>query len=448
MTSPSVPAIRSGLRSLGGALLLIALAGPLSAQSAGLYLEGAGARALAIGGATTASPASPLSALAFNPAGLLGADGWTVVGSLTGSRVSGDYANRVSARNGMGQQFGAIGSLGLSYGSGKAAFGFAAQPINAYLADWEYPDVPGVAEAQYQNADQRALFLNYRLGLGAAYRLSDRLLVGVSGGLVYNRNELDAPYVFQGEPTLSGLKVDVDLVADTWAPNFNAGLLFQALDAMTVGLSWTSATSFEADGDLVGDAGAQFAALGLSGAPPELAYSATVEVGLPQMVSLGIAVDASDRLALFGQLDRVDWGGEFDSLVLDLDDGTNEAVNSLVGDDRLLEESPLEWESRTVSRLGLTYDFDDVLEGRLGYSHVDSPSPDRTLTPLSGLITEHTLSGGLGWSSGPWQAALTYQFELPAERSVGESGLLSGEYSDTRTQVSIHRVSLTVARPF
>lgn len=432
-------------RLLASASLALVTAGPLTAQSTDLYLEGTGARALAIGGAVTARPGSPLAALAYNPAGIAGVRGWTVVGSLTGVRVNGEYSNRVSTGNGMGRQSGAIGSIGVSWVTEDVAVGFAAQPVNAYLVDWEYPDVPGVEGARYDGVDQRAFFLNYRVGLGVSWRLSDRLVAGVGGGLVYNRNELDAPYVFQNQPVLAGLKVDVDLVADTWAPSFNLGLLYEVLDAMTLGLSYTSNTSFRAEGRLEGSAAAQFSALGLTDAPTELRYDAEVETGLPRMVSLGAAVDATDRLALFVQADWVDWNGEFGSLPLQLENGANLAVNSLVGGDALQDESPLGWESRVVTRLGLTYEVDEPLTGRLGYSHADSPVPDSTFTPLSGLITEHTISAGLGWQGDSWRGDVAYQFELPAERTVGTSALLSGEYSDTRTNVSIHRLTFSIA---
>lgn len=445
----SVTRTARGVASLMTAALPVALfASPVSGQATDLYLEGTGARAIALGGATTASPRSPLAAFAYNPAGLGGVDGWTVAGSMTGSRVSGDYTNQVSSGNGIGRQFGAIGSLALAYTSGDIAFGFGAQPVNAYLADWNYPDVPGVAGARYDNVEQSAFFLNYRFGLGAAYQVSDRLAVGVSGGLVYNRNELDAPYVFQSQPVLAGLKVDVDLVTETFAPNFNLGVLYQAWDEMTVGLSYTAGTALRSDGALEGSAAAQFAALGLNDAPPELRYDAEVETGLPQMVSLGMAYEASDRLALFGQVDWVDWSQEFGSLVLRLENGTNPAVNGLVGGDGLTEESPLNWESRLVSRLGMSYELSADLTGRLGYSQADSPVPDANFTPLSGLITEKTLSGGLGWTGGRWDAGLAFQFELPAERSISTSGLLSGEYSNTRTRVSIQRVTLTFGTTF
>jgi len=454
-----MPSLKAPIRSasphlspLAAVALLAAVAGPAAgpaaAQSTDLYLEGADARAMAVGGATTADPTSPLAALAYNPAGLAGPEGWRVSGSLTGGLVNGEHDNRVATGSGIGQRVGAIGSFGVSWARGDVGAGFAAQPINAWLADWEYPDVPGTAGAQYPDADQRALFLNYRFGVGAAVRVAERLTVGVSGGLVYNRNELDAPYVFQSQPALQGVKVDIDLVTSTFAPNVNVGLLFDASDAIRLGLSWTSGTSFESDGELTGNADAQFEALGLGGAPADLGYDAEVETGLPQMVSLGVAMDASERLALHGQLDWVDWSAAFRSLVVNLENGTNAAVNGLVGDDALTDDGPLRWESRFVTRLGLTYAIDSDLAGRLGLSHGKSPARDETLTPLSGPITETTLSAGLGWALGPWDAEAAYQWELPAERSVGTSSLLAGEYSDSRTEVSIHRLTLSVSRRF
>jgi len=69
--------------------------------------------------------------------------------------------------------------------------------------------------------------------------------------------------------------------------------------------------------------------------------------------------------------------------------------------------------------------------------------PDETLTPLTGVIMEHTIGAGAGYRWDQFRIDLGYQYDVPTSRHVGQSKLLSGEYSDSRTEVGMHSVGLT-----
>lgn len=74
--------------------------------------------------------------------------------------------------------------------------------------------------------------------------------------------------------------------------------------------------------------------------------------------------------------------------------------------------------------------------------------PNETLTPLTGAIFEHTVSGGIGYQSGRYHVDLGWQWQLPATQRVGQSRLLDGEYSNTSLTISAHVLQLTTGVEF
>jgi long-chain fatty acid transport protein len=96
-----------------------------------------------------------------------------------------------------------------------------------------------------------------------------------------------------------------------------------------------------------------------------------------------------------------------------------------------------------VYRAGVEYAILDSLTLRLGYAYGRSPVPDQTLTPLTAVITEHTVAAGAGYRWRAFGLDLGYQYDIPETRHIGTSALLAGEYSNSRIEVGIHSIGLT-----
>jgi len=146
-------------------------------------------------------------------------------------------------------------------------------------------------------------------------------------------------------------------------------------------------------------------------------------------------------------VDWIDWAGAFDTLPVILKNGNNPTVNSVLGSS-FQDNIPLNWKSEFVYRVGLEYAMTQNLYLRAGYSYGHSPVPDSTLTPMTAAIMEHTVTAGMGYHWRNWQFDLAYQYDLPAEQNVGTSGLRSGEYSNSSTEVSVHWIALTTSIRF
>jgi long-chain fatty acid transport protein len=262
------------------------------------------------------------------------------------------------------------------------------------------------------------------------------------GGAIYNDNTLQAPYVFQTEPTLAGAKTLLDLQTDGFGYNGHVGVLFRPREDLQFGLTYKSETVVRSTGTATGDAGAEF------GTPQPFRYDAGVKNRFPHIVTGGASwqIDSQWRVAL--QLDWVNWSGAFQTLPVRLRNGNNVAINGALGSTSLNDNVPLNWRDQVNVRAGVEYALNEAWKLRGGYAYGNSPVPDATLTPLTAVMNEHMFALGVGYTFRQCRFDFGYQLELPASRSVGTSGLLSGEYSNSRTETTIHNFAFTTSIRF
>ena len=334
--------------------------------------------------------------------------------------------------------------------AGPVHFGVGVNPDIVLRAPWRYRDAPGGADGRtsYGVQPHESEILLLRSALGVSWDIMPTLSLGANIGLLYNENRLRAPYVFQSQPTLRTAKVLLDLDTDGFGWNAEAGLRWRPIPAVALSLRYTSRSQVETYGRASGNAGVQFANLGLGGARPDFDYDATVTNAFPQQVSTGIAWQAARRTTLSAQFDWINWSGAFDSLGVRLRDGNNTDLNALLGSDRLNDAIPLHWRDGFVGRFGVEQELDAHWTLRAGYAFGNNPVPAGTLTPLTAAINEHTLTAGVGYRRGRYTIDAAYQWAIPATGRVRESDLAAGEYSDSTTRVSIQWLSITTAVAF
>ena len=271
------------LKTLAVTATILGLAG-IQAEAQDFYWNAAGARSMGLGGAYVPSSAGALEALTTNPAGLSVLSGRTVDISLTGEFARGSFTNSVNQNAPMTTSPGVMpyGAFGLPIGHSRFSFGFGVTPELMSVSDWRYVDAPGAAGATYGLQEQKAAILAARSAAGFGVSFGPKLAIGATFGVDYNQNTLQAPYIFQQQPVLAGLKTMLDLHTDGIGWNTSVGAIVRPIRKVTLGLSWKSRTVINSTGTASGDAGAQFAALGLAGVPAGFNYSAAVRNVLPQ----------------------------------------------------------------------------------------------------------------------------------------------------------------------
>jgi long-subunit fatty acid transport protein len=412
-------------------------------QTAGAFANGLSAAAAGRGGTMTAEHSDPLDAVEGNPAGLAGVHERVLNVSGAGLLATGSYQNSADKNGHLTGNAGALGygafALPLGKSSWVAALGVT--PDALMRVHWRYVDPAGTAGVSYglqTNCSETAVM---RTSVALAKSFGPKWALGASLGLDYNTNTLQAPYIFQQQPQLAGLKVLIDLHTRGFGWNGSAGAQWQPTERLRIGAAWKSATYVQSHGGLSGTASALFSALGVS-ADPTFRYKAEVDNQFPQTATVGAAWQASRiRLGLEG--DWVDWSNAFKQLPIKLTGGTNAVINSVAGSSDITDFYPFHWRNQGVIRMGTEMPLSRGWIARGGYAYMSNPVPSKTLMPLTSAILQNTLSAGAGWSRERWHWNAAYQVQLPASQQSGKSELLAGEYDNNRVAGMVQ--SLTIS---
>ncbi len=418
------------------AVSVLALSGA-SAIADGIYRNGVGSRAMAMGGADVAYASDPLGAMAANPAGLGFLTGPELDLSMYGASPYGDF-NKAGSGGHLNSQLGVSPDAAFAMPLGKTPFtaGLSFVTDTALDSDWHYGDPPSAGGVTYGSQRDRSEIIVFRSALGLGVQLSPQWSLGANVGLDYNENRLQAPYIFQSG-ALSGAKVLLDMTTTGLGWNGEIGALFRATTNLEFGVAYKSPTTIFSHGTASGDAGAQ---LGVATYPYQ--YDAQVKNVLPQVVTAGASWQFCDQWRAALQLDWINYADAFKQLPASLSNGHTALPASY--DDYV----PLNWANEFVYRAGIEYYATPRLVLRGGYCYGGSPVPNQTLTPLTAVITEHTLTTGIGYHWNRYGVDLAYQWDLPATRTIGVSGLQAGESSNSSVTIGMQTFSISTTVHF
>ncbi|HUD21650.1 MAG TPA: outer membrane protein transport protein [Acidobacteriaceae bacterium] len=431
-------------------LRAIILCGLLSATSisasaqATSFGNGLSAAAESRGGTLATQQGSPLDAVEGNPAGLAGIKMRTLEAGAVGIFGSGSFQNSVNSNGRMSGTVGAmpfgafVTPIRASHWAASAAF----TPEILMRANWSYVDAPGTAGVTYGLQTNETQIIAVRSSLGVARTLGSKWSAGAVLGLVYNTNNLNAPYIFQQQPQLAGLKVLLNLQTHGIGWNGNAGVQWQPNHRTRIGLAWKSGTTIHTNGDASGTASALFTALGLT-ADPTFHYQVQVLNHLPQAFDAGLSLQSSRHLVWQAQGDFTAWGQAFQQLPVSLSQGTNTTINSVVGSSSMQDSVPLQWNNQFGLHFGVNSPFGESWAVRAGYSFMSNPVPSATLLPLTAAIMQNSIATGAGWTHSRLHLDAAYQVQLPSSESVGKSSILAGEYSNSRVRLMLQSVTCT-----
>ncbi len=221
---------------------------------------GVSARTAAQGGIYTPSSSNALDALALNPAGLTALSGPTVNLSAAGLFARGSFSNAGNSDSPMQQTEGLVpfGAFGAPLGHSRWSVGFGFMPDLLSSANWRYSDVPGTAGVSYGLQNEKSAILAFRSAAGLGFSISPNLAVGAAVSAIYNSNTLDAPYIFQSQPVLKGLKTLLDLHTSGVGWNTSFGLRAKLHRHIELGASYRTAATITSSGNATGNLSVRF----------------------------------------------------------------------------------------------------------------------------------------------------------------------------------------------
>lgn len=382
-----------------------------------------------------------ISGLASNPAFISRSGNQTQLGLAT-VYVDSDFFSSSGQKSAAEAGPGILPEFALSRQISDSAWAWGAGLVvqSGLSAEFDFLDPPGTLGVSYGNQIHRAEYAVVKAAAALSYQVNDALALGWSVGIAYNRNQLEAPYIFQSHPTLRGLKVLVDLDTDDIALTSSIGLDYRISPTLSVNLAHTLQSDFAATGKLDGN----LAALGL-GFQETFSYDARVSTALPASTSAGLVWEVSERFRIGLQFDSIDWSASFNELPISLSNGSNADLNGFLGEDLIRDTAPLDWRDQRVLHLGMEYQLSGGKQLRWGIERSNVPVPRSTVTPLTGAILNSALSIGIGIPLAERKLDISYRFTDSDGSRVSVSSLAGGEYNGTSQSVSLHTLSFTLS---
>lgn len=328
------------------------------------------------------------SSIFFNPGGLSFTKKNNVIlgGSLIRSRVRylapqedgapSDYTAMTESP--MGTPFALYASFGNT--EGKARFGLGVYtPFGSsvkWADNWKGYSV-------LQELSLRSVFVQPTF----SYKISDRL--GLGAGLVLATGSVDLRRGIGSLATAAGFS-SARLEGSAMGLGFNAGLHYQATEALTVGLCYRSQVNMKVD-----DGEASFrvppsaiSPLGLFPANGKTTFDATLP--LPATASLGLGYQVNEDLTLALDYNYVFWSA-YKELRFDYAAPVNGSASSV---------SPRNYKDASIIRVGAEYKAGEKLALRAGYYFDQTPVQDGYMTPETPDANRNCFSLGLGYRFG------------------------------------------------
>ncbi len=334
------------LKKLTAALAFsgLALSGSAFATN-GMVLEAYGPISMGMGGAATAYD-NGTAAMMNNPATLaLGGQGSrfdAALGSI-GPRVSTNAMGASDAGQFVMPAFGYTNTSGnLTYGVGMFAQGGMGT---------DYDPAPAFADV---SVGRVILPLAYSMGNLTIGGSIDYVFAGMD--LVYGPAGID----FKDNTKYSG-KTKANGVAG------KIGLTYKASEQFTLGATYQTKANL---GDLKGGG-----------------WKMT-GFDMPAIAAIGLAFKPSDKMMVAVDVKDVMWDDVMDTPVVYYPDGVTTSGTAFQQD----------WDDQVVLALGLSYQINDALTGRIGANLSENPIPNQYVSPLWPAIVENHYTAGIGYA--------------------------------------------------
>lgn len=370
-----------------------------------------GSKAAAMGTAFVGIADDPTTIFS-NPAGLGNLDGFQIYSGLTGFTSKSSFVSPDKETENTERQYHFPPHLFLSY-----------QPHSSNLVYGVGVFSPfGIGGREWSD-DGPTRFISTKSFVGTmainpslAWKIGSNFFIGAGIYYLYSKveteNKLNQSYF--GGPDGD---FEVDLEGGHWG--YDLGIFCRPAKWISLGLSYRSGV----DVGLEGDAKFSRIASGLLPATEKnkLEMKAESELNLPPIMSFGMGIYPSKNFTIGLGMDWVGWA-RYEKITIDF---KSEDFRIPFPDMTIQND----WENSWLFKTGIEYRFTENLSLRTGYAFVESPIPDRTLSPASPDGDQHDFTFGFGYSSSNYWLDAFYMLSIAEDRTV-QNSILSGTYEN------------------
>ncbi len=405
-----------GLSAVG---LMLAL--PMSSAQAGAFsIYEQGARAMGRASAFAASPSDP-SAMFYNPAGLAMLDGTQIYVGATLIAPSGEFEGSGALAGVTETQTSHVFTPPNVYISHrlneKIVLGLGVHAPFGLGTEWENPE-SFTGRYLSTKTDIAGVAINPTV----AFSVSDQLSIGVGVDIRMSMVTLDR-YSFY-DATAFGLgildvataELETDMAS---AIGFNAGLLFEASDQITLGAAYRAAVDVDYEGTatitqiLTGVAPIDGAVAGSVGE-----HAVATSIAYPSVTTLAVAFQATDQLLLEVDVNLTGWSS-FEDL----------SITGLPTGPEVIDEN---YENSMTIRIGAEFWKDDTMAIRAGFLYDETPVPNKSISPLLPDAQRTGFSVGVGKTFGSMTIDAAFMYLMFGDADTnGEHAVYNGIYKNS-----------------
>ena len=259
----------------------------------------------------------------------------------------------------------------------------------------------------------------YNINPALSFRLAPRLFLAAGLDILF----LDATLKSKINSGM-GFDIGQTFKGDGRGLGYNAGLLYDVTDHISLGVAYRSEIKVNVEGR--GKFEPQI--------PTFLENSSgEADITLPQQVFAGISYKGLDRLILEMGLRWEDWSC-FRQLKVKFDNGL-QAV-----------PQPRRWNDTFAYNLGAEYRYSDIVTLRTGYLYGKNPVPDSTFDPSIPDSDTHLFTIGGGLNLGNCTVDLAYAYQMQEDRK--KKNTIGGGSANGKYTTDIHILAASIQYRF
>ena len=260
----------------------------------------------------------------------------------------------------------------------------------AWDADWD-------GRYLIQDISLRAIVVQPTL----SFKISDKLGFGAGAMIVLGGVDLNKALPVMGPDG----EAHVNLKGSTTAFGFNAGLFYQASDALSLGINYRSKVAMKMED---GDANFSVTSALSSAFPANTKFDA--ELPLPANLTFGAGFKVNKSLTLAVDLQYVFWDA-YQELVFDFEPNTPQLQDSY---------NPRKYENTLIYRLGAEYVLSEKLIVRAGAYYDETPISDDYVNPETPGMNKIGMSLGASYMlTNNWSVDASFLYITGVERDAG-----------------------------
>ncbi len=265
-------------------------------------------------------------------------------------------------------------------------------------AEWDGNDLKNLSAGD--NLEWMSKIGVINISPAVAYKVTDKLSLGVALNIFYGMFDLKRPVVYGG----NGYQYSEQ--SDGLGFGVTIGALLKATDQFSIGASFKTKTNVKMSGS------AESPMMAGIGAETESDFDR--DVSWPMWIAGGIAFRPIEALVITADVQFSRWSESEDEFVTEYKDAEWMAAMEPSDENKFI----LHWKDATQIRFGLGYSVNENLDLRAGFYIDPAPAPSETYNILFPSISYNAVTLGVGYSISNFVFDLAGEYLMGKDRDI------------------------------